>query len=271
LLSAAESPNDAALGALFGRAGKEIVSSGDPVQDRNRRAAFVERAKRNMDIKEEPGDPNRASIVTGEDDTLFPVPLVNSGGRWRFDVQQGKRELLARRISSNEADAIALCSTYVEAQHDYSIMEHDHSGVHQYAQRFMSSTGKEDGLFWEPTDDSMPSPLSDLIRQAAAEGYDTSRDAPAPYHGYRYRILTGQGPGATGGTRDYLVDGLLIGGFGLIMWPAEYGVSGTRTFIVNQAGVIYERDLGPNTGAAVNRIKSYNPETSWRKVQIQLP
>ena len=268
LLAAAQANDVPALTRLFGPAGKEIITSGDPVQDRNRRAAFVDLAKHRMKLQPDPANPSMVVILIGLDDFPFPAPLVKTaGGAWRFDTQKGKREMLARRIGSNELDAIDLCATYVEAQRAFAAGDPEHSGVHQYAQRLISSPGKKDGLYWPQAGKRPSSPIGELVTQAALEGYDTSGLQPVPYHGYFFRILTGQGPRARGGAQDYLVHGLMIGGFGLVAWPAEYRASGVKTFLVNQEGVVYEKDLGPSTPAVARAIKTFNPDSSWKEVK----
>jgi hypothetical protein len=267
LLSAAEANDIAALNLLFGPNGKEILASGDPVQDQNRRAMFVERANQSMKVQPDPADSSRAVILIGEDDFPFAVPLRKTGGKWRFDTEDGKREVLARRIGGNELDAIRLCAAYVDAQEQFTAEDHDRSGVRQYAQRFISSPDKKDGLYWPQAEGTPASPIAELVTQAAAEGYDTSGEKPVPYHGYYYQILTGQGPNVPGGAGEYTVHGLMIGGFGLVGWPAEYGASGIKTFLVNQAGVVYEKDLGTNTSAQARAMKTFNPDSTWKAVQ----
>jgi hypothetical protein len=219
-----------------------------------------------MKLQPDPSDASRVLIVIGGDDFPFAVPIRKAGGQWRFDVEEGEREVLARRIGGNEIDAIRLCTAYVEAQQQYAAEDHDRSGVHQYAMRFISSPGRKDGLYWPEADDAPTSPIADLVTQAAQEGYDTSGEKPVPYHGYRFQILTGQGPEAEGGATEYMVRGLLIGGFGLVAWPVEYGTSGVKTFLVNQSGVVYEKDLGTNTSTLANAMKTFDPDRTWKVV-----
>ena len=224
-------------------------------------------AKHRMKLQPDPANPSMVVILIGLDDFPFPAPLVKTAGAWRFDTQKGKREMLARRIGSNELDAIDLCTTYVEAQRAFAAGDPEHSGVHQYARRLISSPGKKDGLYWPQAGNRPSSPIGELVTQAALEGYDTSGLQPVPYHGYFFRILTGQGPRARGGAQDYLVHGLMIGGFGLVAWPAEYRASGVKTFLVNQEGMVYEKDLGPSTHAVARAIKTFNPDSSWKEVK----
>ena len=263
LLTAAEKNDTAALLVLFGPEARDLLQSGDPVQDRNRRETFTERAKQKMTIQMA-GDSKRATIVIGEDSFPFPVPIVKSGSSWRFDVDHGKRELLARRIGSNEIDAIDLLAAYVAAQSQFASEDPEQSGVTQYAQRFFSSPHTRDGLYWPAAEGAPVSPVASLVNEAAQEGYDVSGDKPIPYHGYRFRILTAQGSRAGGGAKNYVHGGMMIGGFGLVAWPAEYGASGIKTFIVNQDGVIYEKDLGAHTAEAANAIRAFNPDPSWK-------
>jgi hypothetical protein len=265
LLRAVEAGDMAALGRLFGRNSAPIISSGDAVQDKNTRARFVQKATEAMRVKVDPKNNNRALLLLGADKFQFPIPLVRANGRWHFDTVAGKREVLARRIGSNELDAIAVCREYVQAQYQYAAAYSDRNGVHQYAQRFISSPGSKDGLYWPASSDA--SAISARITQAAAQGYRPEPGRMVPYHGYYYKILTAQGPDAPGGARNYLVQGLMIGGFGLLAWPAEYGNSGVMTFIVNQNGVVYQKDLGPNTPAIAQSMASFNPDRSWRAVR----
>jgi hypothetical protein len=266
LLRAAATDDTAALELLFGPSAREIVASGDSAQDKNRRAAFAVRAKKLMKVEVDPVDPKRATILVGEDAYPFPVPIVRLGGLWRFDPREGKAELPARRIGANEIDAIDLCAAYVEAQYASAAEDPEQSGVHRYAQRFISSPGKRDGLYWAAAPGVPASPIAGLVTEAAGEGYDVSVTT-VPYHGYRFRILTRQGAQAPGGANDFLVPGPMIGGFGMIAWPAEHGASGIRTFIVNQAGIVYEKDLGPNTEAAAKALRLFKPDHSWKAVQ----
>ena len=263
LLAAAEADDVAALLLLFGPGGQEIVASGDPVQDRNHRSQFVTNAKKSLKMEHDPNNPNCVRILLGKDDYPFAVPLVRTNGRWRFDTQKGKVELLARRIGSNELDAIGACSAFVGAQYEYASEDHNSNGVREYAQKLISSPGTKDGLFWPTSSDEPESPIAARVTKAIAEGYTKTGDKPVPYRGYYFRILTSQGKQAPGGAMDYLVRGMMIGGFGLIAWPAEYGISGIKTFMVNQDGVIYERDLGVNTAEIAQSMVQFNPNKTW--------
>ncbi len=263
LIHAAETDDTTALLVVFGPDGKEIVNSGDAVQDKHQRAAFVAKAKSSMKLEADPKNSARVFLLIGKDGYSFPVPLVQANNRWRFDTKEGKREILARRIGSNELDAIAACDEYVKAQYEYSALDHSGAGVPEYAKKLISSPGKQDGLYWLASADSPASPISSRMKQIKTEGYEKKGDGPVPYHGYYFRILKGQGDDAAGGARDYIVQNLMIGGFGLIASPAEYGSSGITTFIVNQDGVVYGKDLGPNTATAAREIVTFNPDKSW--------
>ena len=267
LLAAAEADDEAALLLLFGQGGQEIVTSGDPVEDKNHRSRFAANAKKSLKLQHDPQNPNRVRILLGKDDYPFAVPIIKTNGRWRFDTPRGKLELLARRIGSNELDAIATCSAFVGAQYEYASEDHNSNGVREYAQKLISSPGTKDGLFWPASSDESESPIAAQVTKAIAEGYTRTGDKPVPYHGYYFRILKSQGTQAPGGAKDYLVRGMMIGGFGLIAWPAEYGVSGIKTFMVNQDGVIYERDLGTNTAKVVQSMIQFNPNKTWHALR----
>jgi hypothetical protein len=258
LVQAAASGDESAVLALFGPSGKEIVTSGDAVEDKNRMAKFAELAKQKMEIKKEGA--NKAIVDIGPDDWPLPVPLVQSGGKWHFDAKQGREEILNRRIGGNELETINLLRGYVEAQEDYASVPRDDSGIRQYAQKFVSTPGKHDGLSWRDADGKPAGPLGDELAKALAEGYS---DKTKPYNGYYIRPLTSQGPKARLGARDYVWKGAMIGGFAAVAWPANYGVTGIQTFQVNNDGVVYQKDLGPKTGEIAPTIKAYNPDKTW--------
>ena len=260
LAQAAQADDVAAIVAIFGPDGKDIVPSGDPVQDKNDIERFAERAKENLEITFAPGNPNRAVLVVGEDEWPMPVPVVKRGGKWQFDPKQGKEEILTRRIGNNELEAIALLRGYVEAQEDYASEKHDGSPMLQYAQKWVSSPGKQDGLSWKNPDGTPGGPVGDEIAELLAKGYT---DKAAPINGYYFRTLTGQGPAAPTGSRDYIINGMMIGGFAAIAWPANYGVTGVQTFQVNYDGVVFQKDLGPETAKIAPTIKRYNPDETW--------
>jgi hypothetical protein len=266
MLSAAEAADVSVLSAIFGQGADEILNSGDAVQDRNNLTRFVKRAKQSLKERVDPTNPNRASLLIGLDNFPFPIPLVRTGGRWHFDTPSGKVEILARRIGSNELDAIAACKAYVDAQYDYATEDRNKNGVPEYARKLISSPGKRDGLFWQGSD-APPTAFTEKVKRAQSEGYRKEGDAPAPYHGYYFRILLAQGPKARGGALDYIQHDSMIGGFALVAWPVEHGVSGMKTFVVNQDGVIYEKDLGPSTSAVAQAMTAFDPDSTWRRVR----
>lgn len=259
-LKAAADNDIAALEALFGEDGKYIVPSGDPVRDKNDLARFAEKAHEKMEVSFDLGDPKRAVLVVGEDEWPMPVPIVEKGGKWRFDAKQGREEILARRIGGNELDAIALLRGYVEAQEDYAAELHDGATMHQYAQKAISTPGKHDGLSWKNEDGTIGGPIGDEVAKAIAAGYTNKLE---PYNGYYFRTLTAQGPAASPGARDYIVNGMMIGGFAAIAWPVTYGVTGVQTFQVDADGDVYQKDLGPDTGKIASAIRKYNPDDTW--------
>jgi len=260
LVAAAEKQDPDALLAIFGPGGKDLVNSGDPVEDKNHLEAFTKKAREKMSVEADPNNPKRMLVLVGSDGWPLPVPIVKSGGKWRFDASQGREEILARRIGGNELDAIDILRGYVEAQEEYAQKLHDGSKVHQYAQKAISSPGKHDGLSWKNADGSVGGPLGDLIAKALEEGYTKKGE---PYNGYYFRTLTAQGPSARLGARNYVVNGMMIGGFAAIAWPANYGVTGIQTFLVNSDGVVYQKDLGPETAKLAAEIKTYNPDKTW--------
>ena len=263
LVAAARSGDGETILKVLGRDGKPIVSSGDPVADSNIRQDFVSAYDAKHVIEME-GDGTQTLII-GEDDWPFPIPLINTAGRWQFDTNEGLDEILRRRIGRNELSTIQVSLAYVQAQNEYASLDPAGQGRGVYAQRIVSRPGKKDGLYWPTAEGEEPSPLGDLAAQAAAEGYKTG-SAPIPYHGYYYRILTGQGAAAPGGAYDYLAKDKMIGGFALIAYPAEYGNSGIMTFIVNQDGTVFQKDLGPKTTRLVREITAFSPDDTWTKV-----
>jgi len=251
---------------VLGRAAEDIVSSGDEVADNDIRARFTSMYDAKHGIKTEGN--KTATLVLGPDDFPFPIPMVNTKAGWEFDTDEGRIEVLRRRIGRNELDAIQTALAYVDAQNEYADKDRG-EGVGVYAQRFVSSPGKKDGLFWR--DDSDPSPLGALAAQASKEGYEAADVGPTPYHGYYFHILKGQGRDAPGGTLNYVVKGKMIGGFALIAWPAEYGNSGVMTFLVNHAGTVYQKDLGKRTEFIAERTTLFDPDETWKKVDAAKP
>lgn len=252
---------------VLGRAAEDIVSSGDEVADNDIRQRFTSMFEAKHGIKAEGN--KTATLILGPDDFPFPIPLVNTKTGWAFDTDEGRIEVLRRRIGRNELDAIQTALAYVDAQNEYADKDRG-EGAGVYAQRFLSTPGKKDGLFWR--DDSDPSPLGALVAEASAEGYKQGTgEGPAPYHGYYFRILKGQGSDAPGGALNYVVKGKMIGGFGLIAWPAEYGNSGVMTFLVNHAGTVYQKDLGNRTAVIAERTTLFDPDQTWKKVDAAKP
>jgi hypothetical protein len=261
MILAVKNDDVAALLEIFGPAGKELISTGDDVQDKNSRAAFAALAQEKMNVETDTHHPNRAILSVGNEDWPVPVPIVKQSGKWHFDSKAGRTEILDRRIGGNELDAINICRGYAEAQKEYASEIHDDSGVNQYAQRIISTPGKHDGLAWRNPDGSEGGPVGEAIARAIEEGYSNKS---GPYHGYFFKTLTGQGPAAPLGQLDYVVNGVMIGGFALVAWPAEYRVTGVQTFIVSYDGIVYQKDLGPDTAKLASAMERYNPDKSWR-------
>jgi len=262
LMTAAEHFDVAALEKLFGPAGKDIVQSEDAVQDRQRASEFVITAREKMSVSLDKNK-RRAFLLIGKNDWPFPVPLVKLGTKWSFDAAAGRHEILYRRIGSNELDAITICRGYVEAQHAYALKKRNGWDVNQYAQRIISTPGKQDGLAWQNADGTWEGPISEAIARAIAQGY---KDRSEPYHGYFFKVLKGQGPAAPLGRLDYVVNGAMIGGFALVAAPAQYGVTGLKTFIVSNDGVVYEKDFGKATLDVFSKMELFNPDRSWNPV-----
>jgi len=266
----ASDPYDAnALVAIFGQDGKEIVTSADPVQDKNRSEKFASMARERNSVVIDPKNKSRATIVVGNHDWPFPVPLVKSGGKWLFDPKTGKQEILYRRIGANELDAIQVCRGFVEAQKEYASEIHDDSGVNQYAQRIISTPGKHDGLYWQNADGSAGGPVGEAVARAIDEGYSTTNRSG--YHGYYFKVLKGQGPDAPLGQLDYVIEGAMIGGFALVAVPADYRVTGVNTFMVSYDGIVYEKDLGEDSLNIVKAMDRYNPDKTWHRTDDQWP
>ncbi len=239
------------------------MSSGDAVADRAASEAFVAAYDQKHAIV--PDGDARAKLTIGTDDWPFAFPLVKVDGRWRFDTAAGKDEMLARRIGRNELDVIDVMLAIVDAQREYASADRDRNGALEYARKFASSAGKQDGLYWPTKAGEPQSPLGPLVVRATGEGY-AKQKGPTPYHGYHFRMLKGQGPGASGGALDYVVRGRMIGGFAAIAYPAKYGSSGVMTFIVNHDGVVYQKDLGPQTATRAAAITKFDPSEGWTAV-----
>jgi hypothetical protein len=263
LIQAASAFDEAALVAIVGPEGKDLVSTQDPIQDKNYSLTFAGLAHEAQKVRVSPSNANRATLEVGQEGWPLPLPLVRIGGKWYFDAKAGRDEILFRRIGANELDAIEVCRGFVEAQEEYALDPHDDSGVRQYAQRVISTPGKQDGLYWLNADGSPGGPISETVAKAIDEGY--SVDTSSAYHGYYFQVLKGQGPAARLGSMDYVIGGLMIGGFALLATPAEYGVTGVQTFIVSYDGVVYQKDLGPDSVRLAKQIDRYNPDKTWRR------
>jgi hypothetical protein len=255
----------AAAKEILGPDSEDIVSSEDPVQDKNRAAAFAAKAKEKSAIQIDKNNPNRAILLVGNDDFPLPIPIVKYKGKWLFDTKVGRQEILNRRIGANELNAIEICRGFVEAQHEYAQEKHDGAKVNQYAQHVLSTPGKHDGLAWQNPDGTWGGPIGEDVAKALQEGYSFQPGSnPKPYHGYYFKVLKGQGPAAPMGEMDFVVGGAMIGGFALAAAPAEYRVTGVMTFMVGPDGVVYEKDLGPDTLKMFQGMDKYNPDKSWK-------
>ncbi len=267
-VQAVESWDVAALNQILGPHGEDLVSSEDPVRDKNIGAHFSAEAHEKTLVSVDPKNPNRATLVVGNDDWPMPIPIVKRNGVWFFDTKSGKQEILDRRIGANELDAIQICRGYVESQEEYALEKHDGSEVNQYAQKIISTPGKHDGLVWRNPDSSLGGPIAENIADALEEGYS---DKAKPYHGYFFKILKGQGPAAPLGKMDFVIEGAMIGGFALAAAPAEYRVTGVMSFIVSYQGIVYQKDLGPDTLKIFQDIQLYNPDKSWQPTNDNWP
>jgi hypothetical protein len=253
-----------ALTEIFGPDGEDVVFTGEVAQDRKHAADFAAQAKEKMSVSIDPHNGTRAFVLVGNEDWPFPVPLVKRNGKWFFDSKAGRQELLYRRIGANELDAIEVCHGYVEAQDDYAFQQRAVNDVSQYAQRIISAPGKHDGLAWQNPDGTWGGPIGENIAKAIEQGYTSSSE---PYHGYFFKILKGQGPAAALGQMDFVVKGAMIGGFALVAAPAEYNITGVRTFIVSHDGVVYEKDLGLRTLDEFKKMELFNPDRTWSAVR----
>jgi Protein of unknown function (DUF2950) len=268
LIKAAETNDVPALKQIFGAAGEDLVESEDAVQDKNIAIAFAAEAHQKNSVTIDPKKPDRAVLVVGDNNWPMPIPIVKQNGKWLFDTKAGRQEMLYRRIGSNELDALQICRGFVEAQHEYALEKHDNSEVNQYAQRVISTPGKHDGLVWRNPDGSLGGPISERIADALQQGYT---DKAKPYRGYFFKILKGQGPAAPLGEMNFVVEGAMIGGFALAAAPADYRVTGVKTFIVSYEGVVYQKDLGPDTLKIFKDMDLYNPDKSWQLTDDSWP
>jgi hypothetical protein len=264
IISAAARYDVPALTEILGQDGVDLFATEDPVQDRKAAGAFARQGLAKHRVVIDSKNPGRATLFVGDGDWPSPVPLVHEKGGWRFDSKAGRREVLFRRIGGNELDAIQICHGYVEAQHEYASKKRDGARVNQYAQRIIATPGKQDGLAWRNADGSWGGPVGEHIAEAIAEGYS---DRMKPYHGYLFKVLKGQGPAAPLGQLDFVVEGAMIGGFALVAAPAEYRVTGVKTFIVSHDGVVYEKDLGEKTLDSFKTMERFNPDKTWTRVR----
>lgn len=265
LVQALQKGDAATLNELFGPDSEALVSSGDAVADQADRTKFIGwYAEKHVLI---PQGADRVQVQVGDQGWPLPVPIVRRGGRWYFDGASGSDELVYRRIGHNELGAIHVCQGYVDAQFEYASADRDGEGAGVYAQKFLSDPGMHNGLYWETAAGGQPSPVGPFVAKAAADGYLAAMGTHPPYHGYRYRSLFRQGKHAKGGAHEYFVDGELVNGFALVAWPANYGASGVMTFIVNQDGVVFQKDLGADTASLVDAMNAFDPDSSWHAVK----
>jgi hypothetical protein len=267
LIRAAETFDVPALLEILGPDGKDLVSSQDPVKDKNNSLAFAALAKDKKSVAPDPSNSKRMILTVGNRDWPWPVPMVKRSGKWYFDTKAGHDELVFRRIGTNELNAIQVLRGFVEAQKEYASKIHDDSGIHQYAQKLISTPGKQDGLYWENPDGTPGGPITKGVAKAMEEGYSLSKDSV--YGGYYFHILKGQGPAAPNGELDYLIKGMMIGGFAAVAVPAEYRVTGVQTFIINNDGIVYQQDLGPDSINIAKKIERYNPDKTWKRTDDQ--
>jgi len=266
LVDAARGNDKNKISMLFGSEYAQIFSSGDDVEDANNRADFVKMAEEKSSVENQ--EANKAILHFGQNDWSFPVPVVNNGGQWRFDAEQGKQEILNRRIGRNELNTLGAVRGYVEAQNEYASIDRDGDEVSEFATKIRSEPGKFDGLYWETAPGQPESPLGPLFAEAKAAGYQAkgSTETAMPFHGYLYKILTRQGGNVPGGKYDYIINGNMIAGFALVAFPAVYGSSGIMTFVVNHRGKIYQKNLGPKTTELAVAMKAFDPDASWEEV-----
>ena len=268
LIQATETFDVPALQEILGPDSADIISSEDQVMDKQRAVAFAAKAKEKMAVEPLHKDPNRVILMVGNDNDPLPIPIVKQKGKWIFDTKIGRQEILNRRIGANELDAIAICRGFVEAQHEYAQEKHDDSKVNQYAQRIISTPGKHDGLAWKEADGTWAGPVGEGIAKALEQGYSKKTE---PFHGYYFKVLKGQGPAAPMGQMDFVVEGTMIGGFALAAAPAQHRVTGVETFIVGPDGVVYQKDLGPETLKTFEKMDRYNPDKTWKPTDDQWP
>ena len=269
LVNAIEKDDVQALILIFGPDGKDILLSGDPVADRSAREKFLDVYKERHDL--EGKGPEKAVLILGNEKWPFPIPLVKQKNRWHFDVPAGKQEILDRRIGRNELNVMNFMSSYVDAQNEYAAKDLDGDGVHAFAAKLKSDPDKKNGLYWPVKKGETMSPMGPLAAEAVHRGYALKNRKSVPYHGYYYKILLGQGDHAHGGAYDYQTNGKMVLGHALLAFPAEYGASGIMTFMVNQQGVLYEKDLGEDTPSLAAAITAFDPDKSWNETDMDIP
>ena len=266
LVEAAEKYDEAALTEILGPDSSDIIHTGEPARDSEKSKEFAAQARAKMSVEVNKAK-TRATMVVGDEDWPFPVPIVKAGKSWFFDTRTGRREILLRRIGRNELDVIQICRGYVEAQHEYALKKREGYNVNQYAQRIISTAGQQDGLAWRNLDGTWDGPIGEKVAAAIAQGYNSRSE---PFHGYFFKVLKGQGPAAPLGQLDYVIKGVMIGGFALVASPAQYRNTGVKSFIVSQDGVVYEKDLGPQTLEFFKGMDRFNPDRSWSPVSPPL-
>ena len=254
--------------AILGPDGRDVVASDDTVQDKNNAVAYAKEAAAKNSIEISKSNPSRATIIVGEEQWPLPIPLVKKSGKWYFNSKEGRQEILFRRIGENELNAITVCRGYVSAQMEYASEIHDNSGINQYAQTVFSTPGKQDGLFWKNAEGTPDGPIGEAVAKALEEGYTSGKGG---FHGYYFKILKGQGPAAPNGAINYVIEGVMIGGFALVAVPAEYRVTGVKTFIVSYEGTVYQKDLGPDSPKIVKSMELYNPDKTWQVTNDEWP
>ena len=264
-VKAAKTNNHTELLAIFGADATDLISSGDKVADRRARQVILVALKEKWSLKSEGA--NTKTLVIGNEEWRYPIPLVKDSEGWRFDTASGREEILFRRIGRNELNTIRACNVYVRAQNEYAAKSHDGKPAGLYAQKFASQPGKQDGLYWKVNPGEALSPLGAFVVDASPEGSPGGNSGPIPFHGYFFRLLTAQGPAAPGGVKSYISNGEMKDGFALLAYPAEYRNSGVMAFIINQDRVIYEKDLGEQTAKVASQINEYNPDSSWRRAR----
>ncbi len=262
LIDAAEKYDQAALTEILGPDSYDIIHTEEPARDREIAGEFATRARAKQSVSVDKGG-RRAFLLVGEDAWPFPLPIVKQRGGWAFDAKAGRQEILYRRIGRNELDAIQICRGFVEAQHEYALLKREGSGVNQYAQRIISTPGKQDGLAWQKADGTWDGPVGEKVANAIQRGYTNRTE---PYHGYFFKVLKGQGPAAPLGRLDFVVKDVMIGGFALLAFPAQYRLTGVQTFMVSHDGVVYQKDLGPQTKELASQIELFNPDKTWTPV-----